>query len=76
MAIEVEVTFKSGEKRWCYFMTPAALSVCRDYVPGTDVRFHYDQNHMIVVSAIDEDIIALALKHLDSEHLLHKCTRV
>jgi hypothetical protein len=51
--IEVTVTLRDGERRWCYFMTPAALATCGDWLPGTETRIHYDAPHMIVVAELD-----------------------
>jgi len=72
--IEVTVTTTHGERRWCYFMTPAGLQACGDWIAGTEVRIHY-ASHMIVVSEIDEDIVSRALQHLDESGELLACTR-
>ena len=56
-AIEVTVTLENGTKRWCFFMTPEALANVGDWVDGTQVHWHVDVPHMIVVSRLDEDII-------------------
>jgi len=75
-AIEVTVTMNDGTKRWCYFMTPAALAAAGDWVPGTQVRLHYGAPHMIVVSELNADIIARVLQHLDQRGELASCTRM
>lgn len=48
-AIEVILKLKSGEQRWCFFMTPKALTRCGNWIEGTKIRFHYGASHMIVV---------------------------
>lgn len=73
-AIEVSVLLIDGRRRWCYFMTPAALSAVGDWVPGTRIRFHYGAPHMIVVSDVDTSIIEKVLQHLDEEGELEACT--
>ena len=75
IAIEVEVNFDNGEKRWCYFMTPEALATCGDLLPGPRrVRIHVGVSHMIVASALDTPIIEEALAQLDSEDQLYQHT--
>jgi hypothetical protein len=34
-AVEVTVDFGGGHRRWCFFMTPAALAACGDWVDGS-----------------------------------------
>ena len=74
-AIEVIVTMDDGTSRWCYFMTPTALAAAGDWVPGTQVRFHYGAPHMIVVSEINVEIVDRVLRHLDETGDLISCTR-
>ena len=73
-AIEVTVTLADERRRWCFFMTPAALSACGDYVPGTRVRVHLGEPHMIVVREITVDVIASVLRELESTGELEKRT--
>ncbi len=74
-AIEVTVTLKSGERRWCFFLTPNALSRCGDWIDGTQTLFHYGAKHMIVVvGRLDETIIEQALKTIDQRGELIECT--
>jgi hypothetical protein len=74
-AIEVTLSLADGNRRWCFFMTPAALSRCGDWVEGTQVRFHYDAPHMIVVAAtLDHALIERVLRDLDRQGLLVKCS--
>jgi hypothetical protein len=75
-AIEVVFDLEDGSSRWCYFMTPEALSNAGDWIPGTQIRFHYDNPHMIVVSAISEEIIQRVLAHLSEEGALERCSLV
>jgi hypothetical protein len=75
IAIEVEVTFDTGEIRWCYFMTPQALGTCGDLLEGTDdVRVHPGAPHMIVASTLDRGIIGRALAQLDRDGELYAHT--
>lgn len=74
-AIEVTVRLAGGRRRWCYFMTPAALSAAGDWIPGTRVRFHYGSPHMIVVSEIDAAIVEKVLRYLEAEGELSDCTK-
>jgi hypothetical protein len=74
-AIEVTVTMDDGTSRWCYFMTPTALAAAGDWVPGTQVRFHYGTPHMIVVSELNAEIVDRVLKYLDKSGDLVSCTR-
>jgi hypothetical protein len=75
IGIEVELILESGEKRWCYFMTPSALASCGDWIPGTRIRFHYGAPHMIVVSELNQDVIQQVLDDLDCARELRACTR-
>ena len=74
-AVEVTVTFDSGEQRWCFFFTPQGLAYCGDLVPGSDIRLHLGVPHMLVTSRLDTDIIKTVLHELDSSGKLveHTC---
>ena len=74
-AVEVTVTFDSGEQRWCFFFTPEGLTRCGDLLPASDVRLHLGVPHMLVASRLDADIIQAALHDLDSSGQLveHTC---
>lgn len=75
IAIEVEVVFDTGEKRWCYFMTPQALATCGDLLEGSQgVRVHPGVSHMIVCSHLNEEIVENALRQLDREDTLYSHT--
>jgi len=74
-AVEVIVHLEDGIRRWCYFMTPTALSNCGDWVDGTEVPIHYDSPYMVVVAGrLDEVLIERALRHIDSHRGLIACT--
>lgn len=74
MAIEVRVTMADGEERWCFFMTPAAMAACGDWIPGSTNRYHLGVPHMIVVSRIDSEVIAKVLALIDDDGLLRAHT--
>jgi hypothetical protein len=74
-AIEVELHMRDGSRRWCFFMTPAALAACGDWIDGTQVRIHFGAPHMIVVAGrLTEDLIEQALEHLARAGDLEKCS--
>ena len=61
----VEVTIDFGSiKRWLLFVTPQQLASVGDWVPGTRVRLHLGERHMIVVSELSTAIIDLVLRQL------------
>jgi hypothetical protein len=65
-AVEVTVTLADERRRWCFFMTPAALAACGDVVEGTRVRLHLGEPHMIVVSELTPDVIERVLRELEA----------
>ena len=74
--IEVTVHLPSGERRWCFFMTPEALNTCGDWIEGTTTRFHYGAAHMIVIAGtLTPGIIEGALRHIDKAGDLELATR-
>ena len=75
-AIEVRIALTSGPDRWCFFMTPSSLVACGDFLPGTKIRIHIGEPHMIVVSEIDEAVIKRSIELLDKtgELLSHTLT--
>ncbi|MDP6546552.1 MAG: hypothetical protein QGH60_21445 [Phycisphaerae bacterium] len=74
-AIEVTITLSDGKYRWCYFMTPAALEACGDWVDGTRIRFHFGSPHMIVVAeTLTEDLITKALHCIEQRGEVLDCT--
>ena len=73
-AVEVTVTLADERRRWCFFMTPAALAACGDWVEGTRVRLHLGEPHMIVVSELSVDVIERVLRQLQAEGELERRT--
>jgi len=65
-AIEVTVTLADGRRRWLFFMTPAALTACGDWVEGTQVPMHLGALHMVVVAELSADIIERVLRQLEA----------
>ena len=61
--VEVTIDFGSN-KRWLHFVTPQQLASVGDWVPGTRVRLHLGERHMIVVSELSTAIIDLVLSQL------------
>ena len=66
-AIEVSIVLTDERRRWCFFMTPAALAACGDFLEGTSVRVHRGELHMIVVSEVTVEVIERVLLGLDAE---------
>ena len=73
-AIEVTVTLTDERRRWLFFMTPAALAACGDWVKGTRVRMHLGEPHMIVVAEVTVDIIERVLRQLEASGELERRT--
>jgi len=73
-AIEVTVTLADERRRWCFFMTPAALASAGDWVDGTEIRVHLGEPHMIVVSAISQDVVERVLRRLEADGELERHT--
>jgi hypothetical protein len=61
--VEVTIDF-GGSKRWLFFATPQLLASTGDWVPGTRVRLHLGEQHMVVVSELSEAIIDKVLRQL------------
>ena len=73
-AIEVVLEMSDGKKRWCFFFTPEGASKCGDFIEGTKTRIHYGASHMFIVSNISKNIIEKAIKQVESNGELLKCT--
>ena len=74
-AVEVIVELENGQRRWCYFLTPQALTVCGDWIDGTQIHIHYASPYMIVVSSqLNQQIISQALRHIDQHGELEAST--
>jgi hypothetical protein len=74
-AVEVTVTLTDVRRRWCFFITPAALAAVGDYVEGTSVRVHLGEPHMIVVSEVSRDVVERVLRQLDADGELVRRTQ-
>ena len=73
-AIEVTVVLTDERRRWCFFMTTGALAAVGDFVPGTEVRWHLGERHMIVVSELSRNIIERVLRELEASGELESRT--
>jgi hypothetical protein len=62
-SVEVTIDFPSG-KRWLFFVTPAQLATVGDFVEGSQVRVHFGERHMIVVSELTPEVIDAVLREL------------
>ena len=75
-AVEVIIYLNSGERRWCFFMTPKALQNCGDWIEGTQISFHCGAPHMIVVAAkLNESLIEKTLKNIDQRGEILLCSQ-
>jgi len=72
--IEVTIEFPGGEKRWCFFITPESLRAVGDHVPGSEVRYHIGERHMIVIAELSAELVDAVLKDLDRRQLLERHT--
>jgi hypothetical protein len=73
-AIEVTVTLTDERRRWCFFTTPRALASCGDWVPGTQVRLHLGEPHMIIVGELSVAIIEQVLREIERTGELERRT--
>jgi hypothetical protein len=70
LTCSVEVTIDFGShRRWLFFATPELLASVGDLVPGTQVRLHLGERHMVIVSELSAAIIDEVLRklHMDGE---------
>jgi len=74
LSIEVTVELSNGERRWCIFATPSALACCGDWIEGTQVPFHYCNQHIIIARELSEELIGRMLRYIDSQGGLAECT--
>tara|TARA_R110002072_G_scaffold269796_4_gene429198 strand:+ start:589 stop:873 length:285 start_codon:yes stop_codon:yes gene_type:complete len=72
--VDVSLQLIDGRKRWCFFMTPSSLAAVGDWVPGTKVRHHIGERHMIVVGELTESIVDAVLMDLDRQGLIERHT--
>lgn len=76
-AIEVLLHMRDGTQRACFFMTPAALTACGDWIDGTQIRIHFGSPHMIVVAGrLTQDTIERALQHIARAGEIEKCSQL
>lgn len=73
-SVEVVIIFDTGERRWCFFITPSSLERVGDLVDGFPARYHIGVPHMIVVSIVSAPIIESVLHELDARGELESCT--
>ena len=74
-AIEVDIEFKDGSKRWCFFVLADSVKNYGDLINGTNVRVHSGAKHMIVVSQISEEIITAFINEKAKNSELKDCTK-
>ena len=74
-AIEVQILFSDGQRRWCFFTTPEALRQFGDCMNGTTIRIHYGAPHLIILGQLDASVINQALRYIESQGELLVCTR-
>ncbi|MEM1094078.1 MAG: hypothetical protein AAGJ10_05705 [Bacteroidota bacterium] len=74
-AIEVSVELTNGERRWCCFATPAALTQFGDWISGTQMRIHYGTPHLIILAEVTAATIEMALQHIDKAGDIREATR-
>lgn len=74
--VEVTITFNTGERRWCSFATPLALARSGDFIPTTNIYFHYDLQHIIVANELTVEWIGEMLKSIEAQNALVRCTRL
>ena len=68
VAAEVELYFSDGQRRWCYFTTPAMLSErggCTTI--GAERLLSFSARHMIVVTSINREVIEQSLDYIESQ---------
>lgn len=75
LPIEVTVQLSNGERRWCIFATPAALTRSGDWIEGSQIPFHFGNRHVILAAELNEELIDLVLRYVDSRGHLVSCTR-
>jgi hypothetical protein len=74
-AVEVILYLEDGRRRWCYFMTPKALTNCGDWIDGTTTPLHYNAPYMIVIAGyLDGNVIEKALRQIDGCGKLEACS--
>ena len=72
--VEVVVKLSNGQTRWCFFVTPNALTMMNQIQFDSGIVNAYGVPHMIVVSVISEQIIRQTLESIDKQGELEGCT--
>lgn len=74
-AVDAVVELSDGQRRWCFFITPEMLAGLNqgDFDSGRLVM--YGVPHMIVVDAINRNLIEQVLLYIESQNKLPDCTR-
>lgn len=76
-AVEVELELSNGQRRWCFFVTPDILSqLSGEITVGAERLLSYNAPHMIVVSAINYELIEQTLLYIQSQGELLDCTKL
>jgi hypothetical protein len=74
--IEVEIELSNGQQRWCLFITPELLAAQPNKVfMENGCLLMYDTPHMIIVDALNKEIIESTLKYIQSQGALLACTK-
>jgi hypothetical protein len=73
--VEVNLELSNGQRRWCFFITPDLLSRRPgDIKFGSERLLIYNAPHMIVVSALHQQVFEMSLHFIESQGLLLDCT--
>jgi len=74
--VEVTVTLSTGEQRYCVFVTPYTLANYggQTIIAGRQIRLHYGNANLIIVSELDAELIEAILRVIDSQNELMECT--
>lgn len=75
-AVTVEVTLTDGQRRWCWFATPAAFVQSGDRLSGTRIQFHYDLAHFIIVTILTTESVVPIIHAIEQQGRLLACTMV
>lgn len=73
--VEVDVELSDGQRRWCWFVTPALLMNTGERLHGTDIQAVYGVPHLIVVNELTEEVVVRVLRHIDRQGELLNCTQ-
>lgn len=73
-AVEVTVLLSDGTKRGCFFVTPQMLESITQEIIGSVRIIMYGVPHMIVVSEINVEAIAVTLRAIERRNMLLEST--